>query len=325
MSTRAKMSLADFAMQLRDEQLKARVVHYKQELKTSPELDAVTAQVIAELHALRNAAGVREASPLSQSPQARDEIEIELIQSFKQMLGKLFHANKVSPLFERRMAEVTKRFARLFFESELHDRLRGEGSETKTMRFAEQATYHVLARYEAKLVHELAGYDYASPDVLTAARQQIMDLVKEYRNQFLSRTTPELNALVKLLNEVLAQFFTQELPPVVGELAWEVVKESRVADARVCQGYKISAEGFPRFRHAFERRFLQRLVGYATDEMLRRVREREERFRKETVRFISDPQIFTDVCELVCEAVYDFLYNDGFLDLPSDWRARLVS
>jgi len=25
----------------------------------------------------------------------------------------------------------------------------------------------------------------------------------------------------------------------------------------------------------------------------------------------------------VCDAVYDFLYNDGFLDLPADWRARL--
>ena len=36
MSTGAKMSLADIAMQLRDEQLEARVVHYKAELATSP-------------------------------------------------------------------------------------------------------------------------------------------------------------------------------------------------------------------------------------------------------------------------------------------------
>jgi len=27
----------------------------------------------------------------------------------------------------------------------------------------------------------------------------------------------------------------------------------------------------------------------------------------------------------VCDAVYDFLYNDGFLDLPADWRARLAT
>ena len=38
---------------------------------------------------------------------------------------------------------------------------------------------------------------------------------------------------------------------------------------------------------------------------------------------VADPEIFSGVCEVVCEAVYDMLYNDGFLDLPSDWRARL--
>ena len=43
----------------------------------------------------------------------------------------------------------------------------------------------------------------------------------------------------------------------------------------------------------------------------------------ETIRFVADPLIFSDVCEIVCDAVYDSLYNDGFLDLPTDWRARL--
>ena len=49
MSTEAKMSLADVAFALRDEQLQAKVVHYKAELETSPELDAITQQVIKEL------------------------------------------------------------------------------------------------------------------------------------------------------------------------------------------------------------------------------------------------------------------------------------
>ena len=57
--------------------------------------------------------------------------------------------------------------------------------------------------------------------------------------------------------------------------------------------------------------------------MLERVRAKGTEFRAETLRFVADPQIFTDVCELVCDAVYDYLYNDGFLDLPADWRARL--
>jgi hypothetical protein len=47
MSTQSKMSLADIALALRDEQLVATIVHYKAELETSPELDAITAQVVA--------------------------------------------------------------------------------------------------------------------------------------------------------------------------------------------------------------------------------------------------------------------------------------
>jgi hypothetical protein len=322
MSTRAKMSLADIALQLRDEQLQARVVHYKADLETSPELDAVTAQVVAELEALKNAAG---AKPTSVAPPAdKAQIEIELIASFKDMLARLFRVDKISSVIERKVAEASKRFARLFFESELHEKIRGSSGEQKVMRFPEQATYLVFARNEEFLKRQLDSFEYTSPEVLADAKERLADLLKELRNGFLSQTTPELNALVKCLNEVLLHFFTQELPPQIGELAWEVVKEGRLAEARVRAGYKVSADGFDRFRPAFERRFLHRLVAYAEDAMLERVRAREDKFRLETIRFVADPHIFSDVCELVCDAVYDFLYNDGFLDLPSDWRARLA-
>ncbi len=36
--------------------------------------------------------------------------------------------------------------------------------------------------------------------------------------------------------------------------------------------------------------------------------------------FVAGPHIYSDICELVCGAVYDYLYNEGFLDLPNDWR-----
>jgi hypothetical protein len=124
---------------------------------------------------------------------------------------------------------------------------------------------------------------------------------------------------------VLVAFFTSELPPVTGELAWEVVREARLGDTEIQAGYKVSVKAFPAFRQAFERRFLQRLVAYAEDELLKRTAAREDKFRVETIRFLAQPQIFSDVCELVCDAVYDSLYNDGFLDLPGDWRARLTS
>lgn len=319
MSTRAKLSLADFAQKLRDEQLQAKIVHYRADLETNSELDAVTAQVVAELQAFQQSR-----KPQAPSPEDPAQLEIELIQSLKVMLGRLFRPDKVPSLLERKMAEASKRFARLFFQSELHDKLRGSTTETKTMRFAEQALYHVMARHEQQLRDHLASFEYASTDVLGDAHAELDGILRELRNGFLSRTTPELNALVKILNEVLATFFTRELPPILGELAWEVVRESRLGEAQGHAGYKISADAFPRFRTAFERNFLRRLVSFAEDQMLGRVRAGQGKFRTETIRFVADPHIFSDVCELVCDAIYDFLYNDGFLDLPADWRARLA-
>jgi len=67
---------------------------------------------------------------------------------------------------------------------------------------------------------------------------------------------------------------------------------------------------------------LQRLVPFAAEEMLKRVQASEGKIPVETLKFVSDPHIYSDICELVCESVYDYLYNDGFLDLPGDWRAR---
>ena len=320
MSTSAKLSLAEIAMQLRDEQINARVVHYKGELETSPELDAVTAQVIAELKMLQKAAPAKPPAPALD----RSQVEIDLIATLKTLLAKIFSQQRVASIVQRKLGEASKRFARLFFASELHEKL-DKGTERKTMRFGEQALYHVLAHNEERLLKELDAFDYAAPDAKQDACDQLQNWVKELRNGFLGRTTPELNALVRILNEVLMVFFTQELPPVVGELAWEVVKEAKLADGAMRGGYKVPADSFGRFRQAFERRFLQRLVPFAADGMLKRVHSTEGKFRVETLRFVADPHIFSDVCELICDAMYDFLYNEGFLDLPGDWRARLMS
>jgi hypothetical protein len=323
MSTHEKMSLADVALALRDEQLEAKVVHYKAELATSPELDAVTQQVIKELQGLQAAA--RAAQPQSRPPPAEDraQLEIDLIQSLKEMLGRIFRPGKLATIIERKLGEVSKRFARTFFESELHDRIRGGGDEAKAMRFADQALYHAFVRTQDTVIGELDACQYTNDAVRERAKEHFYGIIKGLRNDFLARTTPELNTLVQYLNEVLNQFFTVELPPMLGELAWEVVKEARLADARIGGGYKISASAFPQFRIAFERRWLQRLVPFVEDEMLRRVRDGAAQFRSETLRFVADPAIFSDVCEVVCESVYDMLYNDGFLDLPGDWRARM--
>jgi hypothetical protein len=323
MSTQAKLSLANIALALREEQVQARVVHYKAELQTSPELDAITAQVVAELRMLQDA--VATATQKQATPDDRAQVEIELINNLKVGLRRLFPADKLSNLVERKLGETSKRFARLFFESELHEKMVGGQQEAKQMRFPEQALFLALARAQADLEGALKSFEYASPGVREMAEERLAALIKELKHGFLGKTTPELNALLKMLNEVLVAFFTSELPPVSGELAWEVVREARLGETEIQAGYKVSVRAFPAFRQAFERRFLQRLVTYAEDELLKRTAAREDKFRIETIRFLAEPQIFTDVCELVCDAVYDSLYNDGFLDLPGDWRARLAS
>ena len=110
--------------------------------------------------------------------------------------------------------------------------IRGGAGEQKTMTYGAQALYLVLARNQETLLKQLQGFEYDPADELQDAQTRLEDIVKEQRNAFLSATMPELNALVKHLTVLLKQFFTVELPPVVGELAWEVVKEARLADSR---------------------------------------------------------------------------------------------
>jgi hypothetical protein len=235
MSTPAKMSLADVALALRDEQLQAHIAHYRADLATNPELDAITAQVVAELQQLQ--AQTREVSAPPSGDRA--QVEIELISALKHHLGRLFRADKIPSVLERKLAEGSKRFARLFFASELHDKIRGTTNEAKQMRYAEQALYHVFMRTEAYLKQELSSFEYADRDVHARAVESFDAYVKELRNSFLGRTTPELNALVSLLNEVMTAFLTVELPPFIGELAWKVVKEARLAEAKLGAGYKL--------------------------------------------------------------------------------------
>ena len=47
-SQASKDAIAESALGLLEEQVQARIVHYKAELETHPELDAITAQVLGE-------------------------------------------------------------------------------------------------------------------------------------------------------------------------------------------------------------------------------------------------------------------------------------
>jgi hypothetical protein len=65
------------------------------------------------------------------------------------------------------------------------------------------------------------------------------------------------------------------------------------------------------------------MVFFAGDELLERLTQRQEDnqdFRDETVKFFTDPHIFSETCAVMCQELYDFLCLEGFLDLPVDWR-----
>jgi len=62
------------------------------------------------------------------------------------------------------------------------------------------------------------------------------------------------------------------------------------------------------------------MVFYCGDELLERLTQDAQDFRDETVKFFTDPHIFSETCAVMCQELYDFLCLEGFLDLPVDWR-----
>jgi len=84
--------------------------------------------------------------------------------------------------------------------------------------------------------------------------------------------------------------------------------------------YKVLADRFPAFRAQWEQLFMQQMVFFCGDELLERLSQGSEDVREETVKFFTDPKIFSETCAVMCQELYDFLCLEGFLDLPVDWR-----
>jgi hypothetical protein len=68
---------------------------------------------------------------------------------------------------------------------------------------------------------------------------------------------------------------------------------------------------------------MQQMVNFCGDELIGRLTQTEEAFLDETVKFFTDPHIFSETCEVICAHLYDFLCLEGFLDLPVDWRMKV--
>ena len=311
-STRALVEQANTALRLRDEQLQASVRYYNSELETNAELDAITAQVVADLKAMARDQGVS---------QTAGEIEIELIQNLRTLLDKLLGGQR-SGFLARKLEEVQRRITQLFVNSELYVLLAADGADLPAATWPEQSLYFALKRCEEQILAELNAIPVANPAVREEAVERYQAYTKQLCTDFLGKTTPELERLLSMYREVLSAFFREEFPKQLGEFCWEVVRESRVAHGHEL-GYKIKADRFHQFREVFDRKFLVHLVLSVQQPINERVAKETGRFRDATLRFVADPRIHTLICGAINDALYDYLHGEGFLDLPPDWRRLL--
>ncbi len=313
-----KDRITDMALGLLEEQVQARIVHYKEELETNPELDKVTAEVIAGLRELQAAAVASE-----REPRAADALRKSHERLLTRELERAFPKAGLSMLVERRMRTIHRSLARLFFQSELHERTRGRDGQSKVIQHGEQAIYYLLQRYDHRLRNELGAFDFADDDIRDRSFELLARLSKDMQDAFLSRRSSELKRIAAVFNGVLQELCTKVLSVDAEAIAREVVALAATHEASA-YAYKIPAEAFPQFRAALERVVMVRLVGFAEDALVQRLADTAGAARAEALSFVTDPKIFSMICGELCDALYEHLCGEGFLDLPRDWRATSI-
>lgn len=312
-TARGKLEVANAALVLRDEQIRAKVKYYNAHQRTNAELDKITEAVVAELQALRIAGEDRRPETVA--------IQYELIQSLQDLLETLFSAKRRN-FIERKIRDIQRRITQLFFNSELYAQLAEEAGEVPAAAWPEQALYYAMKLNETALLEDLRAMPMENEEVRERAIERLNTFTRQLCADFLSRSTPELERLLGIYRDVLSEFFYTDFGAALPELCRAVVKESRVASGHQL-GYKITKEQFPAFRAAFDKHFLNRLVFHVQDPIMKRAGAASSAFRNATLQFVADPRIHSEICEVINDAVYDYLHGEGFLDLPPDWRRVL--
>src|SRR5690242_21800173 len=106
MSQGDKDALALRALGLLNEQVQARIVHYKGDLETSPELDAITAQVVSQLREMQ-AALSRGGAP-AESP---DAMEARHVATLTELLGRVCAGGERGNLISQNLKPIGRRVA----------------------------------------------------------------------------------------------------------------------------------------------------------------------------------------------------------------------
>lgn len=314
-----KQAITIQALGLLNEQVEARIVHYKGDLETSPELDAVTAEVVAQLKQMQAALSP---STSERTPDEVRKVEQQQVETLSNLLERAFAKDEQGSLITRNLKTIGRRVAKLFFESELHEKTKGD--KEKTINHPEQGVFYVLQRYKNRLQAELEGFEYASEDVRKSTLDMLKKVERDLQVGFLSRRSPELNRVMNIFTSVLVDFCQQHMPPRVAAMAKNTVRASDTASQPDSVGYKIHSNRFPSFRNQWERVFLEQMVNYCSDELLSRLSEDGDgEVLDETVKFFTDPHIYSESSRVICDSLYDFLCMEGLLDLPLDWRVTL--
>jgi len=181
----------------------------------------------------------------------------------------------------------------------------------------------VLQRYRNRLRAELDGFDYVTPEVRELTLELLSKTERDLQVAFLSRRSPELNRVMTIFAAVFSDFLTVHLPPRLEQMARVTIRAGMCARRPNSVPYKVLSDAFPDFRHEWERLAVSQMVFYCGDELLSRLSEDGGEFRDETVKFFSDPHVFSESCGVLCSELYEFLCLEGFLDLPVDWRVSL--
>jgi hypothetical protein len=309
-----KQALTLQALGLLNEQVQARIVHYKGELETNAELDAITAQVVAQLKEMQ-AAAVQNAAEFTP-----DEIEAKHTHALTKLLRRMVTQGDESNLITRNIKPIGRRIAKLFFESELHEKTKG--AKEKKIYHAEQGVYYVLTRYKNRLRTELEGFEYVNDDIQALTFDLLTKIERDLQVGFLSRRSPELNRVMTIFTSVLSDFFQKHLPDRIPQMAKLTIRSAQTARQPNSVPYKVQPERFAEFRREWERILMEQMINYCTDELLSRLSTGagDEQVRDETIKFFTDPHIFSETCEVLCASIYDYLCLEGLLDLPVDWR-----
>ncbi len=311
--TKGRMKLAAEAMRLRDEQLRAQIVYVDPNIETNAELDAITAKVVEELRELQRV-GRR-----AKAPEDPGQVEIDLISSLRGLLEKMLSARR-EHFLRHKLERIQRRVAKLFFTSEVKST---DTNTDRTFAYPDEALLASLQTHAPAMRAELKRVKVTDERVRTEALERLERMEKMLAADVLARSRPELERLLLVYRDTILVWLMKDFRENLGEFAWEVVKESGAARG-VELSYKIQEKQFPRFRHVFEEKFMERMLAGIQEPLARALTEDSEyRFRGETLAFASDPRIYAEVCAVMCNTVYGYLHGEGYLDLPVTWQHQL--